>query len=188
MNSAWTNRGATLSEMKVFLGLGSNMGERRDNLHKAIEAIDGLPCTIVEAVSGIVETEAEGKWDAVSESGPGKFLNCCVRIDTSVSPHRLLKMIKKIEADLGRPAGVIRRDGSGGRIYSDRPIDIDILLYGRRRIDTPALQIPHPRMFERDFVMRPLREIAVKLPENVAKQQRKQIKIKIERNDTGRTF
>lgn len=147
--------------MKVFLGLGSNMGERRDNLQRAIEAIDNLPCTFVEAVSGIIETEAEGKWNQVSGEGPEKFLNCCVRIETTVSPERLLGMLKKIETDLGRLNGGIKRDDSGERIYSDRPIDIDILLYGRRRINTPALQIPHPRMQERDFVMIPLREIAL---------------------------
>lgn len=146
--------------MRVFLGLGSNMGDRGKNLRKAIEAIEALPCTSVDAVSGIMETEAAGNWDTTAENGPGRFLNCCVRIETAVPPHRLLAMIKKIEWEMGRKETGKRLNDKGERIYSDRPIDIDILLYGRRRISTPALQIPHPRMWERDFVMIPLGEIA----------------------------
>lgn len=147
--------------MKVFLGLGSNMGDRADNMRKAIAAVGELPCTIVEAVSGMIETEAEGEWDRAADGRkPGSFLNCCVRIETAVRPERLLAMVKKIEKDLGRDSERIRMNEKGERIYSDRPIDIDILLYGRRRINTPALQIPHPRMQERDFVMIPLGEIA----------------------------
>ena len=196
--------------MKVFLGLGSNLGDREVMLHRAIEAIDALPCTAVEAVSSIIETEPVGSWDACcvrqgdDSDGPesrdmpvritaltdsaagseatqtfgfdevnkrtnavtcGKFLNCCVRISTAIPPHRLLKALKEIERKLGRTNEGIRKNEKGHRIYSDRPIDIDILLYGKRRIDGPDLQVPHPRMYERDFVMRPLREIATKLPE-----------------------
>lgn len=196
--------------MEVFLGLGSNLGDREVMLHRAIEAIDALPCTAVEAVSSIIETEPVGSWDACcvrqgdDSDGPdsgdmsaritalpdnaagseatqtfgfdevkkgtnavtcGKFLNCCVRISTAIPPHRLLEALKEIERKLGRTNEGIRKNGKGHRIYSDRPIDIDILLYGKRRIDRPDLQVPHPRMYERDFVMRPLREIATKLPE-----------------------
>lgn len=172
--------------MKVFLGLGSNLGDREVMLHRAIEAIDALPCTAVEAVSSIVETEPVGYWEALPDSAAGsettqtfgfdevnkrtnavtcgKFLNCCVRISTAIPPHRLLEALKEIEKKLGRTNEGIRKNGKGQRIYSDRPIDIDILLYGKRRIDRPDLQVPHPRMYERDFVMRPLREIATKLP------------------------
>lgn len=198
--------------MKVFLGLGSNLGDREVMLHRAIEAIDALPCTAVEAVSSIIETEPVGYWEALPDSAVGseatqtfgfdedlqssnfdehnpktrfgksaawkdevnkrtnavkrgKFLNCCVRISTAIPPHRLLKALKEIERKLGRTNEGIRKNEKGHRIYSDRPIDIDILLYGKRRIDGPDLQVPHPRMYERDFVMRPLREIATKLPE-----------------------
>lgn len=190
--------------MKVFLGLGSNLGDREVMLHRAIVAIDALPCTAVEAVSSIIETEPVGTWDSgatqnfsfdealqssnFDEHNPrtkfgksaawkgevntgtdvvkaGKFLNCCVRISTAIPPHRLLEALKEIERKLGRTNEGIRKNGKGQRIYTDRPIDIDILLYGKRRIDRPDLQVPHPRMYERDFVMRPLREIATKLPE-----------------------
>lgn len=143
--------------MKVFLALGSNMGDRGENIRKAIEAVDALPCTSVDAVSGIMETDAAGNWDTTEERR--SFLNCCVRLETTVPPQRLLTMIEEIERKLGREGKGIRLNGKGERIYSDRPIDIDILLYGKRRINTAALQVPHPRMQERDFVMIPLKEI-----------------------------
>lgn len=165
--------------MRVFLGLGSNMGDRKANLMAAIEAIGQLPCTGVEAVSSVMETEPEGEWEqrkglgrtqlkgaeaaggkeAIDRNGGGKFLNCCVRISTGIPPRELLRRVKEIEMAMGRTQKPIKKNGAGQRIYSDRPIDIDILLYGRRRIDEPDLQIPHPRMTERDFVLRPLREI-----------------------------
>ena len=180
--------------------MGSNAGDRKAKLSEAIEAIGALPCTTVEAVSSIVETEPVGCFDgrcacqddypdgrcATPVTGfaglgagvmPGKtddlrgfaagrkFLNCCVRIRTAIPPHRLLEAVKEIERKLGRTNGEIRKNEKGERVYSDRPIDIDILTYGRRHINRPDLQIPHPRMLERDFVMRPLREIATNLPE-----------------------
>lgn len=197
--------------MKVYLGLGSNLGDREANLRQAVEAIDALPCTAVEAVSRIIETEPEGcfagrcatpgddsagrcatpatgsdglgagvmrgKGAGRSSAGTGKstactdealqgrFLNCCVKIRTAMTPHRLLEAVKEIERRLGRENEGIRKNEKGERIYSDRPIDIDILLYGKRHINEPDLQIPHPRMHEREFVMRPLREIATKQAE-----------------------
>lgn len=150
------------------------MGDREDNLRRAIEAIGQLPCTSVEAVSSVIETEPDGEWEADAgneaaageKSGKGrkierggKFLNCCIRIGTGVPPHALLRMVKEIETAMGRTQRPIIKNEDGQRIYSDRPIDIDILLYGRRVVNDPDLQIPHPRMTERDFVMRPLQEI-----------------------------
>lgn len=153
--------------MKVYLGIGSNQGDRKDNIQKALEAIDALPATTVEEVSSVIETEPEGKWKAGEEKG--KFLNCCCRISTGLTPQRLLEELKGIERAMGRgvadPASegkACQRDCASehtDREYSDRPIDIDILLYGRRKIKTDLLQIPHPRMQERDFVMIPLRQL-----------------------------
>lgn len=142
--------------MTAYLGLGSNMGDREGNLRRAIEAIGQLPCTSVEAVSSIIETEPDGEWERGKE---GRFLNCCIRIGTGIPPRRLLRMVKEIETAMGRTQRPIKKNEEGRRIYSDRPIDIDILLYGRRVVNDPDLQIPHPRMTERDFVMLPLREI-----------------------------
>lgn len=162
------------------------MGDRADNLQKAIADIDALPCTSVEAVSSVMETEPQGEWEASGEGiaekgsvGRGvtegircgesmevneevktkKFLNCCVRISTSLQPRELLRRVKEIETAMGRAQRPIKKNEEGQRIYSDRPIDIDILLYGSCRVNEPDLQIPHPRMLEREFVLRPLKEI-----------------------------
>lgn len=156
--------------MKVYLGIGSNQGDRRGNIQKALEAIDALPATLVEEVSSVIETKPEGKWKEGERKG--MFLNCCCRISTGLTPGRLLEELKGIERAMGRRAPAsegkaCRRDsarehtdrGYAGRKYTDRPIDIDILLYGRRKIKTDSLRIPHPRMQERDFVMIPLREL-----------------------------
>ena len=98
--------------------------------------------------SKIIETTPEG--------GPpqGPYLNCVIEIQTTLSPHELLKRLQKIEVDLGR----IRTIKNG-----PRNIDLDILLYGNAKISETALSIPHPRMFQRDFVMKPLKEIAPEL-------------------------
>lgn len=153
--------------MTAYLGLGSNMGDREGNLRRAIEAIGQLPCTSVEAVSSIIETEPDGEWErgagneaASGEIGKGgRFLNCCIRIGTGIPPRALLRMVKEIETAMGRTQRPIKKNEEGRRIYSDRPIDIDILLYGRRVVNDPDLQIPHPRMTEREFVMQPLQEV-----------------------------
>lgn len=160
--------------MTAYLGLGSNMGDREGNLRRAIEAIGQLPCTSIEAVSSIIETEPDGEWERDAGNGAvageksgeggrigkgGRFLNCCIRIGTGIPPRALLRMVKEIETAMGRTQRPIKKNEEGRRIYSDRPIDIDILLYGRRVVNDPDLQIPHPRMTERDFVMQPLREV-----------------------------
>ena len=101
----------------------------------------------VERVSSFIETEP---WGFSSEH---RFINCCIRIATPLTPHQLLKATQAIEIQLGRTAKSV--DGQ----YHDRPIDIDILTYDDLHIDAPDLHIPHPHMHERDFVMRPLSEI-----------------------------
>lgn len=137
---------------KVFLGIGSNMGERDENIRRAIALINALPATSVVAVSSFFSSPAQG-----FDGAP--FRNCCIKITTAIEPLRLLAFLKEIERLLGRTREGIELDRDGSRIYHDRPVDIDILLYGRRHIDLPQLKIPHPRMQERDFVMVPLREI-----------------------------
>lgn len=128
-----------------YLGIGSNLGDRRKNIRSAVKKIEALKGTKVIKLSKIIETEPAG--------GPvqGKFLNAALKIKTDFSPLALLKKLKIIEKELGRPGHHTR--------YSPRPIDLDILLYGGRFIDRKGLRIPHPKMFERDFVMRPLLEI-----------------------------
>ena len=129
-----------------YLSLGANTGDRRRTLNEAIRLI-GQAAGHVERVSSFMETEP---WGFQSEH---RFINCCIRIATPLTPLQLLKATQDIEIRLGRTAKSV--DGQ----YHDRPIDIDILTYDDLHIKTPDLHIPHPHMHERDFVMQPLSEI-----------------------------
>ena len=139
----------------VYLSLGSNLGYRRRNLRRAIGRIEELIGT-VERQSAFLETEP---WGFASKN---KFLNACVKVLTALTPRQLLAVTQQIEREMGRQKSVDGqsvRGQSEHRQYHDRPIDIDILLYDDLTVDEPDLQIPHPLMHERDFVMIPLREI-----------------------------
>lgn len=130
----------------VYLSLGSNLGNRKRLLHDAIGMI-GEQVGCVERESSFIETEP---WGFAS---PNKFLNCCVKVLTFLSPHQLLETTQHIEREMGRTQKSV--DGQ----YHDRVIDIDILLYDRVSVNDDDLVIPHPLMHERPFVMVPLREI-----------------------------
>lgn len=130
----------------VYLGLGSNLGDRRGHIGDALRLL-GDEAGVVERVSSLVETEPWGF------QSPHAFLNACCRLRTDLPPHALLQATQQIERRLGRTRKT--RDGA----YHDRAIDIDILLYDDLALDDPDLTIPHPLMWQRDFVMRPLREI-----------------------------
>ena len=132
----------------TYLSLGSNLGDRKQLLHTAINEI-AERVGRVEAISSCIETEPVG-FDSVH-----LFLNMAVRVTTELNPYELLKVLKQLECDLGRT----RKSHDG--IHYDRTIDIDILLYDNLEINSEELQIPHPRMWERDFVMRPLKEILI---------------------------
>lgn len=131
----------------VYLGLGTNIGNRKENLTRAIEALSLAlaPCT---AQSSFIET---APWGFDSENA---FLNCAVAFETELAPLELLDTTEKVEREMGRTTK------SSGGIYHDRVIDIDILLYGCEIVETPRLAIPHPLMHLRDFVLEPLAEIA----------------------------
>jgi 2-amino-4-hydroxy-6-hydroxymethyldihydropteridine diphosphokinase len=138
-----------------YIGLGSNLGDRQYYINTAIKRIRLLMDTRVTKISKIIETHALG--------GPpqGPYLNCVIEIQTALSAYELLKKLQKIEVNLGR----VRTIKNG-----PRNIDLDILLYGDVRIKEDSLCIPHPRMFQREFVMEPLKDIA---PEVVKKLKRK---------------
>ena len=140
-----------MKQRDVYLSLGSNLGDRRANIDEALRRLDRAIGRPYDALSSIIETPSWGF------DGPD-FLNCVVRYRTARRPETLLNICKRIERAMGR-RGVPEYDAEGRRIYRDRPIDIDILLCGDERVDTPELQVPHPLMHERDFVMRPLAEI-----------------------------
>ena len=135
----------------VYLSLGSNQGDRQARIDEALRRLDKAVGRPYDALSSVIETPAWGF------DGP-PFLNCVVRYRTARRPETLLKICKRIERAMGG-RGAPEYGADGRRIYRDRPIDIDILLYGDLSMDTPELTIPHPLMREREFVMRPLAEI-----------------------------
>lgn len=129
----------------VYLSIGTNMGEREDNLKLAVQLLTEAEGVTVEAVSSIYETAPVGFIDQAS------FLNIAVRLTTNLSSAEMLQLCQKIEQELGR----IREFRWGPRI-----IDLDILLYNHENIETESLIVPHERMFERAFVLVPLMEIS----------------------------
>ena len=135
---------------QVYLGLGSNLGNRRALLKRAVRLI-GERVGEVTRQSTFIETEPWGFESA------NKFLNAVIRCETDMTPREVLEATQQIERDMGRQKTVHRT--SLHRTYTDRPIDIDILLYDDLTVDEPDLKIPHPLMEQRDFVMIPLREI-----------------------------
>ena len=139
----------------VYLSLGTNLGYRRRNIRRAIEKI-GEQIGVVVRQSALYETEA---WGFKSSH---RFINAAICVETLLSPRELLEATQDIERQVGR-SHKTRKKAEGlpaeGTEYQDRLIDIDILLYDEIQVDEPDLQIPHPLMREREFVMQPLREI-----------------------------
>ena len=131
----------------VYLGLGTNLGDKEANLNDAVSEMEEL-IGEVTAVSSFYESEP---WGFISSN---TFLNAAVEVDTDLSPVDLLSAIQDIERDLGRESKT--EDG----VYTDRIIDIDILLYDDLVMNTHRLVIPHPLITEREFVLTPLKEIA----------------------------
>ena len=134
----------------LYLSLGTNMGNRHENLSRALELIGREVGTVVSA-SDIIETEP---WGFVSSN---RFLNMAVKVETTLQPLEVLHTTQEIERKLGRT------QKSENREYHDRMIDIDILLYDNLVMNTPELTIPHPLMYQREFVMKPLTQIAPEL-------------------------
>ena len=132
--------------MQVYIALGSNLGNKRRNLVSAA-ALLAERAGEVGAISSFYETEP---WGFESEHS---FLNAALMLETTLAPLDLLRLTQEVERELGRTA---KTDS----VYHDRLIDIDLLLYGEEVIDQPGLQIPHPLMPRRAFVMTPMAEIA----------------------------
>ncbi|MFA5337872.1 MAG: 2-amino-4-hydroxy-6-hydroxymethyldihydropteridine diphosphokinase [Candidatus Omnitrophota bacterium] len=130
--------------MYVYIGIGSNLGDRLANINSAIEELKSNPEIRIEKISSIIETAPVG--------GPaqGNYLNGVIKIETEISARSLLCILQNIEKKLGRIRTV--KDGP-------RTMDLDMLLYGDKIINEPGLKVPHPKMLEREFVMKPLLEI-----------------------------
>lgn len=133
----------TTRENRVYIGLGSNIGNRKKNLEIALKEIAKI--SVIKNQSKIHETEP------VEYKNQNKFLNIAIEIDTKLSPHELLKKLQEIEQKMGRTKDVEK---------GPRVIDLDILLYNNEIINKPTLKIPHPSMHQRSFVLDPLSEIA----------------------------
>jgi len=133
--------------VSVFIGVGSNLGDRSKNIKQAVDLLSNSQGIAVVKVSALRETKSQGS------IGPD-YLNGVVKINTNLLPDKLLEVLQDIESRLQRV-----------RTFKNAPrtIDLDILLYGEQVIRTSELDIPHPRMFEREFVMGPLLEIEPKI-------------------------
>ena len=143
----------SIEMVAVYLGLGSNLGNRQDNLDRALDMMSQR--LRLEKVSSIYDTEPVGNPDQP------RFLNMVCRVNTSLEPLALLTLVKGIELKLGRRSTTIN---------APRIIDIDILFYGDQVVSTSKVIIPHPRLTERAFVLVPLAEIAPDLKHPVSGQ------------------
>jgi len=143
---------------QVYLGLGSNMGDRQALLEKAIQLISERVGDVTRR-SSFIETEPWGF------ESPNQFLNAVILTESDKTPREVLQVTQQIEREMGRKKKSKRMTASNKSDcqYTDRPIDIDILLYDNLTIDEPDLKIPHPLMHKRDFVMKPLCEICQNL-------------------------
>lgn len=146
-----------MTKYQVYLGLGSNLGDREEHIRKAISLIDERVGKVLRQ-SSLIETEP---WGFESSN---RFMNSVILCETTLTPREVLKATQKIERELGKTKKhATKRQlstfNSKLSTFKDRPIDIDILLYDDWQVDEPDLKIPHPLMQERDFVMIPLKEI-----------------------------
>jgi 2-amino-4-hydroxy-6-hydroxymethyldihydropteridine diphosphokinase len=140
-----------LSMSTIYLSLGANSGDREGNVARAIEALGTRGVRVVRR-SSLYETEpvnAHGGW----------FLNCVVEAEFDAAPEELMKTLLEIERSLGRERNAAGHQSSAGPREA-RTLDIDILLFGARILHTRELEVPHPRMMDRRFVLVPLAEIA----------------------------
>jgi 2-amino-4-hydroxy-6-hydroxymethyldihydropteridine diphosphokinase len=148
-----TGENAAPGAARVFVGLGSNLGDRRGRIEQALEWLAGHPDVRLVRRSDPIETEP---WGGVEQP---LFLNAVAELETSLAPRDLLVELKRCEEELGR-------DLDRGQRWGPREIDLDILLFGDLTLTSPELTIPHPHLTEREFVLRQLRELdpGLKLP------------------------
>jgi 2-amino-4-hydroxy-6-hydroxymethyldihydropteridine diphosphokinase len=133
---------------RAYVALGSNLGDREAHLRGALAGLAASPGIALAAVSRLYETEPLGP-------PQGPYLNAVAALDTAQDAHALLARLQQLERAAGRTRGAER--------LAPRTLDLDLLLYGDARIDEPALQLPHPRLHERAFVLVPLAELAPEL-------------------------
>jgi 2-amino-4-hydroxy-6-hydroxymethyldihydropteridine diphosphokinase len=142
---------------RAYVGLGANLGDREQNLRRAVELLAAEPGIELVAVSSFRETDPVGYLDQP------RFLNGACTVETDLTASELLERLLAVERALGRERGT-------GPRWGPRTIDLDLLLYGEETIDEPGLTVPHPRLTERSFALEPLVELApgLRLPDGRA--------------------
>ena len=156
----------------VYIAIGSNVGDRINNLKQALTLLDGI--TVIEHCSPIYETPPMYMLDQEA------FLNMVIGGDTACKPQLLLRKLKDIEAEIGR---VMSKERYGPRI-----IDLDILFFGDAVINVDGLTIPHPRLSEREFVLRPLADIAPSFQHPLLGKSINEILIDLQSGTTAKLF
>jgi 2-amino-4-hydroxy-6-hydroxymethyldihydropteridine diphosphokinase len=142
---------------RAYVGLGANLGDREQNLRRAVELLAAEPGIEVVAVSSFRETDPVGYLDQP------RFLNGACAVETDLTARELLDRLLAVERALGRERGT-------GPRWGPRTIDLDLLLFGEETVDEPGLTVPHPRLTERSFALEPLVELApgLRLPDGRA--------------------
>ena len=136
----------------AYVALGANLGDAREALRQAVQALDELPLTRVDLVSSVYQTAPMGSGDGHEAAALGPdYFNAVVSLTTGLNAPALLGELQRLEQQAGRE-----------RLYRNAPrtLDLDLLVYGSARIESARLQVPHPRMMQRAFVLVPLAEIA----------------------------
>jgi 2-amino-4-hydroxy-6-hydroxymethyldihydropteridine diphosphokinase len=143
--------------VRAYVGLGSNLGEREATLREALARLAEIDGIAIVAISSFRETDPVGNVDQP------RFVNAAAALETSLGPRELLDSLLELERSLGR-------DRSREERWGPRTIDLDLLLYGDETVDEPGLEIPHPRLAERAFVLEPLLELdpGLRLPDGGA--------------------
>jgi 2-amino-4-hydroxy-6-hydroxymethyldihydropteridine diphosphokinase len=136
----------TVSRARAYIGLGSNLGDREATLREALRRLGELDGIAVVAVSSFSETDPVGKVDQP------RFVNAAAELETSLQPHDLLDRLLEVERALGRDRAQEER-------WGPRTVDLDLLLYGDETVEEPGLEVPHPRLAQRAFVLEPLLEL-----------------------------
>jgi len=140
---------------RVFIGIGTNLGDRGANCREAIQRIAELPESRLVRQSSIYETEPVG-------DVKGTFLNAVVELESELTPEVLMRKLLTIERVMGRKRAKGRKQTPRGK-YRPRTIDLDLLFFNKEVIDTRTLHVPHPRLHERRFVLSPMAELAPSL-------------------------
>ena len=145
----------------AYIAIGANLGDRRQNIHRALDLLRGAAGVEIVCVSDLIETEAVG-----GPAGSPPYLNGAAAIRTILPPHDLLRILLAIEAEIGRLRQIK---------WEPRLIDLDLLLYDDQVVQTPDLVVPHPLMHTRRFVLEPLAQIAPDILHPVLKQTVRQL-------------